>query len=126
MYDCNSGECQQCPGGSYQPQWGQTSCWPCPANTTTDHPGAASLDMCKSHACPFYAKEGVGIMESPNYPRNFPVSTECKVSQSTDYCSDRRRVQVESLPRTHQEGPTHSPQALPPTGLLCYLHSLQV
>ena len=74
MYDCNSGECQQCPGGSYQPQWGQTSCWPCPANTTTDLPGAASLDLCKSHSCPFYAKEGVGIMESPNYPRNFPVS----------------------------------------------------
>ena len=102
MYDCNSGECQQCPHGSYQPQWGQTrsgqpcklvhctrvtcfclftlpihvcSCWPCPANTTTDGPGAASLDMCKSHSCPFYAKEGVGIMESPNYPRQFPVIT---------------------------------------------------
>ena len=51
------------------------SCWPCPANTTTDGPGAASLDMCKSHSCPFYAKEGVGIMESPNYPRQFPVIT---------------------------------------------------
>ena len=24
MYDCNSGECQQCPHGSYQPQWGNT------------------------------------------------------------------------------------------------------
>lgn len=78
MYDCNSGECQQCPGGSYQPQWGQTSCWPCPANTTTDLPGAASLDLCKSHSCPFYAKEGVGIMESPNYPRNFPTGGECR------------------------------------------------
>ena len=103
MYDCNSGECQQCPHGSYQPQWGQTrsgqpcklvhctrvtcfclftlpihvcSCWPCPANTTTDGPGAASLDMCKSHSCPFYAKEGVGIMESPNYPRQFPVTRD--------------------------------------------------
>ena len=51
------------------------SCWPCPANTTTDGPGAASLDMCKSPSCPFYAKEGVGIMESPNYPRQFPVIT---------------------------------------------------
>merc|ERR1719210_3068523 len=78
MYDCNTGECQQCPGGSYQPQWGQTSCWPCPANTTTDTPGAASLDMCKSHACPFYAREGVGIMESPNYPRQFPTGAECR------------------------------------------------
>jgi len=78
MYDCNSGECQQCPHGSYQPQWGQTSCWPCPANTTTDGPGASSLDMCKSHACPFYAKEGVGIMESPNYPRLFPTGAECR------------------------------------------------
>ena len=35
---------------------GQTSCWPCPANTTTDMAGASSLAMCKSHACPFYAK----------------------------------------------------------------------
>merc|ERR1712038_915068 len=78
MYDCNTGECQQCPHGSYQPQWGQTSCWPCPANTTTDQPGAASLDMCKSHSCPFYAKEGVGIMESPNFPRHFPTGAECR------------------------------------------------
>jgi len=78
MYDCNTGECQQCPHGSYQPQWGQTSCWPCPANTTTDQPGAASLDMCKSHSCPFYAKEGVGIMESPNFPRQFPTGAECR------------------------------------------------
>ena len=54
-----------------------SSCWPCPANTTTDGPGAASLDMCKSHSCPFYAKEGVGIMESPNYPRQFPVTRDC-------------------------------------------------
>ena len=90
MYDCNTEECQQCPPGSYQPQWGQTSCWPCPANTTTDNHGASSLIMCKSkysknmfnlamiydsgHTCPFYTKEGVGIMESPNYPGHFPVS----------------------------------------------------
>ena len=26
------------------------------------------------HTCPFYTKEGVGIMESPNYPGHFPVS----------------------------------------------------
>ena len=38
---------------------GQTSCWPCPTNTTTDMAGASSLDMCKSHACPFYAKVSI-------------------------------------------------------------------
>jgi len=78
MYDCNTEECQLCPPGSYQPQWGQTSCWPCPANTTTDTPGSSSLDMCKSHTCPFYTKEGVGIMESPNYPGHFPIEAECR------------------------------------------------
>ena len=54
MYDCNTEECQLCPPGSYQPQWGQTSCWPCPANTTTDSPGASTLDMCKSNLFQLY------------------------------------------------------------------------
>ena len=129
MYDCNSGECQQCPGGSYQPQWGQTSCWPCPANTTTDRPGAASLDLCKSHSCPFYAKEGVGIMESPNYPRNFPVSTErleVRGERVTVCCADRRRVQVARVPRPHQESSPHPAPPHPPARLLRLLHCLQV
>ena len=44
MYDCNTGECQQCPHGSYQPQWGQTSCWPCPGDQ-------ARIDFIVSEIC---------------------------------------------------------------------------
>ena len=30
------------------------------------------------HSCPFYTRDGVGIMESPNYPRQFPARSECR------------------------------------------------
>jgi len=78
LYDCPSSTCQACPAGSYQPQWGQTACWPCPPNTTTDGPGATGLPHCKRQDCPFYTKEGVGIMESPNYPLEFPAGSSCR------------------------------------------------
>jgi len=78
FYDCVYAECRPCPQGSYQPHWGQTSCWPCPANTTTDSQGASKLSDCKSQECPFYTREGVGIMESPNFPREFPSSISCR------------------------------------------------
>jgi len=78
LYDCPSASCQPCPAGSYQPQWGQTACWPCPPNTTTDSPGGVGLEQCKRQDCPFYTKEGVGIMETPNYPLPFPASASCR------------------------------------------------
>lgn len=78
LYDCSTSSCQRCPAGSYQPQWGQTACWPCPPNTTTDEAGSMGLQQCKRQECPFYTKEGVGIMESPNYPAPFPASSSCR------------------------------------------------
>ncbi len=46
-WKCDIGECTSCPLGYYQPQWGQTSCWPCPFNTTTDWVGATQPTDCK-------------------------------------------------------------------------------
>ena len=103
------------------------SCWPCPANTTTDGPGAASLDMCKSHSCPFYAKEGVGIMESPNYPRQFPVITVkilCLSTKNipTDWCG----VPVARVPGPHPARAADLAAAGAAPGLLRLLHGVQV
>ena len=46
-WKCDVSTCVACPQGFYQPQWGQTSCWPCPFNTTTDFEGATSPTECK-------------------------------------------------------------------------------
>lgn len=78
FFDCLTGQCRACPQGTYQPHWGQTSCWPCPTNTTTDTPGSSGLGDCKQHDCPFHTKDGLGIMESPNFPRQFPRSVSCR------------------------------------------------
>ena len=29
------------------------------------------------HKCPFYAKDGLGILESPNFPGEYPTGVEC-------------------------------------------------
>jgi len=76
-WKCDVSSCVACPQGFYQPQWGQTSCWPCPFNTTTDFEGASSPTECKRHKCPFYAKDGLGILESPNFPGEYPAGAEC-------------------------------------------------
>ena len=47
-WKCDVNTCVPCPQGFYQPQWGQTSCWPCPFNTTTDSEGSTSPTECKS------------------------------------------------------------------------------
>ena len=38
--------------------------------------GSAQLAECKRQDCPFYTADGVGIMESPNFPREYPVSNQ--------------------------------------------------
>lgn len=100
-WKCDIGVCVPCPKGFYQPQWGQTSCWRCPANTTTDSEGATQPTHCKSKwaaprctsgrlaltdslsgrflgsSCPFYVKDGIGILESPNFPNEYPLMGEC-------------------------------------------------
>ena len=53
-WKCDVNTCVPCPQGFYQPQWGQTSCWPCPFNTTTDTEGSTSPTECKSKFGKFY------------------------------------------------------------------------
>jgi len=76
-WKCDVSTCVPCPAGFYQPQWGQTSCWPCPFNTTTDADGSTAPTDCKRTKCPFYTKDGLGILESPNFPGEYPAGTEC-------------------------------------------------
>ena len=76
-FSCSTRQCHPCMPGSYQPQWGQTSCWPCPLNTTTDWPGAVSPTQCKLTECVRRSTPGLAIVESPNYPSQFPAQISC-------------------------------------------------
>jgi len=76
-FSCITHKCHLCMPGSYQPQWGQTSCWPCPLNTTTDWPGAVSPTQCKLTECVRRSTPGLAIVESPNYPSQFPSQISC-------------------------------------------------
>ena len=76
-YSCPARRCLACPPSSYQPQWGQTSCWPCPVNTTTDSEGTSSPAGCKATHCVHRSRPGLAVLESPNYPADFPVSAAC-------------------------------------------------
>ena len=60
-----------------QPQWGQTSCWPCPPNTTTDTSGRSSATECKASHCVHRSRPGLAIVESPNYPGPYPLLASC-------------------------------------------------
>ena len=51
FFSCSMRQCLACPRDSYQPQWGQTACWPCPNATHTDGPGATSPAQCKLTDC---------------------------------------------------------------------------
>jgi len=76
-YSCAGRECRTCGVGFFQPQLGQTSCWPCPPNTTTDGPGTPSPAQCKQTDCVHRSTPGLAIVESPNYPGEFPAKTSC-------------------------------------------------
>jgi hypothetical protein len=76
-FSCFYSRCLPCSPGSYQPKMGQTSCWPCPPNTTTDGGGTISPTHCKHTACVYRSTPGLAIVESPNYPAQFPARTNC-------------------------------------------------
>ena len=63
--------------GTFQPQWGQTSCWSCPPNTTTDTWAASSPADCKQTQCLHHSRPGLAILQSPNYPGSLPANTNC-------------------------------------------------
>ena len=76
-YSCSARTCLACEVGTFQPVWGQTSCWSCPPNTTTDSVGAASPASCKHTARVHNPRPGLAILQSPNYPASLPLLTSC-------------------------------------------------
>ncbi|XP_054755195.2 sushi, von Willebrand factor type A, EGF and pentraxin domain-containing protein 1-like isoform X1 [Lytechinus pictus] len=56
----NMGVCERCPVGTFQDQYGNTTCRNCPADTSTANPGAKSAFKCKSRCRPgTYSMSGV-------------------------------------------------------------------
>ena len=76
-YSCSARACLPCDLGTFQPVWGQTSCWSCPPNTTTDSWASSSPAQCKQTQCVHTSRPGLAILQSPNYPGPLPANTNC-------------------------------------------------
>lgn len=79
FYDMENGSCLPCPRGYYQPKTGQNYCIQCPLETTTDDIAATERSDCKSRTCGevFSKKTLSGVLESPNYPGDYPTNISC-------------------------------------------------
>lgn len=77
-YDVIISSCKRCPKGFYQNELGRNFCHQCPPGTTTDTDASTRVDSCKSHECVTILSHIQGYIESPNYPGDYPVDTECK------------------------------------------------
>ncbi|KAE8606083.1 hypothetical protein XENTR_v10010595 [Xenopus tropicalis] len=85
--------CDSCPLGTYQPDGGRTSCFPCGGNLITKHPGSTSFQECETrvqcspghsyntttHRC---VRCPVGTYQ-PEFGQNYCVS--CPGNTSTDF-----------------------------------------
>uniref|UniRef100_A0A9L0SD40 Signal peptide, CUB and EGF-like domain-containing protein 2 n=1 Tax=Equus caballus TaxID=9796 RepID=A0A9L0SD40_HORSE len=71
--------CQPCALGTFQPEAGRTSCFPCGGGLPTKHLGATSFQECETRdrRCGGELGDFTGYIESPNYPGNYPANTEC-------------------------------------------------
>ncbi|CAG5126622.1 unnamed protein product, partial [Candidula unifasciata] len=76
-YNISTHTCSQCGKGFYQPSTGQDYCFPCPGKTSTDFVGSISPDDCKDRRCGRHMGDFFGVLESPNYPGNYPINIEC-------------------------------------------------
>ncbi|XP_078482331.1 signal peptide, CUB and EGF-like domain-containing protein 1 isoform X1 [Ciona intestinalis] len=77
-YDSRTGTCSRCPLGFYQPGTGQDFCITCPGNTTTDYDASTDVDSCKETRCGGVIENLHGVIESPNYPGNYPINSHCR------------------------------------------------
>uniref|UniRef100_F6V250 Signal peptide, CUB and EGF-like domain-containing protein 2 n=1 Tax=Ornithorhynchus anatinus TaxID=9258 RepID=F6V250_ORNAN len=77
FYNTTTHRCIRCPGGTYQPEFGQNYCISCPGNTTSDFDGSTNITQCKNRHCGGELGDFTGYIESPNYPGNYPANTEC-------------------------------------------------
>uniref|UniRef100_A0A8C3IE55 Signal peptide, CUB domain and EGF like domain containing 2 n=1 Tax=Chrysemys picta bellii TaxID=8478 RepID=A0A8C3IE55_CHRPI len=71
--------CLPCPFGTYQPEAGRTSCFPCGGGLTTKYSSASMFQDCetKDRHCGGELGDFTGYVESPNYPGNYPANIEC-------------------------------------------------
>uniref|UniRef100_H2ZN49 CUB domain-containing protein n=1 Tax=Ciona savignyi TaxID=51511 RepID=H2ZN49_CIOSA len=76
-YNSRTGTCNRCPNGFYQPGTGQDFCVTCPGNTTTDYDASTTIDACKETRCGGVIGNLHGVIESPNYPGNYPINSHC-------------------------------------------------
>ncbi|XP_071100051.1 signal peptide, CUB and EGF-like domain-containing protein 1 isoform X2 [Haliotis cracherodii] len=91
FYNATVHQCQICPRGSYQPRSGHNYCIACPGSTTTDTPGSTSSDNCKNRLCGGYQGRYQGVIETPNYPGDYPIDIRCTWKIKPD---KRRRILV--------------------------------
>lgn len=79
FYDLDKHACVACPRGFYQPKEGQNYCIQCPQDATTDDEAATDRNDCKSRVCGevFSKKTLQGVLESPNYPGEYPTNVSC-------------------------------------------------
>ncbi|GAB6033237.1 Signal peptide, CUB and EGF-like domain-containing protein 2 [Chamberlinius hualienensis] len=70
-------QCKPCPLGTYQSAVGQDYCTSCPVGTTTDLVGAINVSQCKSQVCGGFMDNLLGVLESPNYPGDYPSNSQC-------------------------------------------------
>ncbi|XP_023327715.1 signal peptide, CUB and EGF-like domain-containing protein 2 [Eurytemora carolleeae] len=70
-------KCLLCPRDTYQNQWGQTACWPCPNRTHTDSTGCTSPQQCKLIECGKHSRPDLAVLQTPNYPNLFPMTSSC-------------------------------------------------
>uniref|UniRef100_A0A8C4JK67 Protein CEGP1 n=1 Tax=Dromaius novaehollandiae TaxID=8790 RepID=A0A8C4JK67_DRONO len=71
--------CLPCPPGTYQPEAGRVSCFPCGGGLTTRYSSASLFQDCetKDRQCGGELGDYTGYIESPNYPGDYPANAEC-------------------------------------------------
>ncbi|BFZ15841.1 hypothetical protein BsWGS_18880 [Bradybaena similaris] len=76
-YNTSTHSCSPCSKGFYQPEASQDFCLACPGRTTTDFESSTSPEDCKDRQCGHHMGDNFGVLESPNFPGNYPVNVEC-------------------------------------------------
>ncbi|PVD33225.1 hypothetical protein C0Q70_04476 [Pomacea canaliculata] len=77
FYEVSEGVCKVCPVGTYQTDSEQNFCVACPGTTTTDNTASTSPEDCKDRTCGKFDGEYFGVIQSPNYPGNYPNNVNC-------------------------------------------------
>ena len=76
FYSCTTRSCQPCDIGTFQPVWGQTSCWACPPNTTTDTTGSSSPTQCKHTQCVHHSRYDANCQQPGGHSYNCKLHTQ--------------------------------------------------